>query len=327
MASETAEPVRGAPLNITLSFQLALKSLSHHRVIVLVTIFGIALGVAVVGAILIVDSNTVHDPARYGAPASEAGALEVRRTAAKQTFVVTFERVADATEEGTGVVPTQRGQTQLPNPAEQGPAARRGEADYQAMRLAVRLASLLALFVGALIVFYSMRYSVAGRAKEFCLLLCLGERRANVGLSVLIEALLLGGAGTLLGLALSFLISWLLLDLGISTNGRTPMTGFAVPTGELLAMSAISIFIVLLGVFSPIRGIYQLSIAEALQPRLLGRDLGERALTSPAFTWLIPPFLAAAYLGVRPFLESWLSVVYFFVFEAIFVAVIAGVCA
>ena len=315
-----SSPNRSAPLNIPLSFGLALKSVSHHWLIALVTILGISLGVAVVGAILIVDNNTVHEPARYEPPSEEGGPVPPE-TARHQAFVVTFER-ATATNQGTRMVPTQRGQTQLPSASKQGPAARRGEEDYQAMRLAVRLASLLALFVGALIAFYTMRYSVASRAKEFCLLLCLGERRANVSLSVMIEATLLGSAGTLIGVALSFLIASVLLKLGISTNGRAPMNGFAIPSGELLAMGGISIIIVLLGVLSPIRGIFRLEIAEVLQPRLVGTDLGERALTSPALTWLIPPFLAITYLGVRPLLESWLSVVYFFVFESLSVAVI-----
>jgi putative ABC transport system permease protein len=323
MTISTADPTNDARLNIALTLDLARKSLVHHKMIALVTIFGIALGVAVVGAILIVDENTIHDAAAYGEEISDSAALDPTLPLRDPTFVVAFERAADAATDKTGVVPTQRGQSRPLTPDERGPAARRGEEDYQAMRLAVRLASLLALFVGALIVFYTMRYSVAGRAKEFCLLLCLGERRANVGLSLIIEALLLGGAGTLLGLAMSFLIASHLLDLGISTNGRVPMSGFAVPTGELVAMSAISIFIVMIGVLSSIHAIYKLSIAEVLGPRLLARDIGERALTAPALTWLIPPFLAAAYVGLRPFLESWLSVVYFFVFESLFVAVIA----
>jgi len=64
-AWSVSSPNRSAPLNIQLSFGLALKSVSHHWLIALVTILGISLGVAVVGAILIVDNNTVHEPAHY----------------------------------------------------------------------------------------------------------------------------------------------------------------------------------------------------------------------------------------------------------------------
>ena len=301
---------------LPLPLSLAIKSLQHHRIVALVTVIGIALGVAVVGGILIVDANTRHDLPRPAVAGSPAGtALDD----GQPRFQVFFERAADA-ERRTALVPTQRDQAQ---PSTEAEAPRRGEADYQAMRLAVRLASLLALFVGTVVVFYTMRYSVAARAKEFSLLLCLGEHRAKVGLSVVLEALLLGAAGAALGLALSFAIALLLLRMGISTNGRMPMAGFAVPWFELLAMAAISLLIALAGVISPIRGVYRLGIAEVLQPRFLSRDFGARALNTPALTWLIPPFLAATYIGLRPFLESWLSVVYFFLFEAAFVALIA----
>ena len=38
---------------------------------------------------------------------------------------------------------------------------------------------------------------------------------------------------------------------------------------------------------------------------------------------MVIPLLAAGWIGVRPFLENWLSVVYFFVFEAMFVGLLA----
>jgi predicted lysophospholipase L1 biosynthesis ABC-type transport system permease subunit len=60
------------------------------------------------------------------------------------------------------------------------------------MRLAVRLASVMAFSVGAIIVFYSMRYSVVSRGRELMLLLCLGQGRGALGMSLFAEAMLLG---------------------------------------------------------------------------------------------------------------------------------------
>ena len=191
------------------------------------------------------------------------------------------------------------------------------------MRLAVRMASLLAFFIGAVIAFYTMRYSVSTRAREFSLLLCLGESRRNVGTSLMAEAAMLGAFGTVVGLIAAFPAAAALLAAGISTNGRQPMAGIEIPWLELSGMGLISLIIVYLGVASPLREIHRLSIPDVLQPRFLSNGEREVAIVQKGFGWLIPPMLAAAWIGMRPFMESWLSVVYFFLFEAAFVGILA----
>ena len=84
-------------------------------------------------------------------------------------------------------------------------------------------------------------------------------------------------------------------------------------------MVLISLLVVLLGVISPIRTIHRFQISQVLQPRFMEGDINQSAFQYTGFSWLIPPLLLASYLAVRPFLESWLSVVYFFLLEAIFV--------
>ena len=88
-------------------------------------------------------------------------------------------------------------------------------------------------------------------------------------------------------------------------------------------MGLISLIIVYLGVASPLREIHRLSIPDVLQPRFLSNGEREVAIAQKGFGWLIPPMLAAAWIGMRPFMESWLSVVYFFLFEAAFVGILA----
>jgi putative ABC transport system permease protein len=53
-----------------------------------------------------------------------------------------------------------------------------------------------------------------------------------------------------------------------------------------------------------------------LQPRFLAE---ESKASGRGFLWLLPPLLGAGYLIVRPFLQSWLSVVEFFVLESVFI--------
>jgi putative ABC transport system permease protein len=190
------------------------------------------------------------------------------------------------------------------------------------MRLAIRMASMFAFFIGSVIVFYTMRFSVAMRVREFALLLCLGEHQRNVALSLVLESIILGVLGTLAGILAARPVASGLLAMGISTTGRTPSPDFSLPSLELSLMTVISLLIVLLGVISPVRTLYRLQIAQVLQPRFLAGGIDRGAFHYGGFSWLIGPVLLASYLAVRPFLANWLSVVYFFLFEAVFIVVL-----
>lgn len=56
-------------LNLGLALRLAGRRLRHHLMVAVATIFGIALGMVVVGAVLTVDNNAQ----RIGEPAAVAG--------------------------------------------------------------------------------------------------------------------------------------------------------------------------------------------------------------------------------------------------------------
>ncbi|MGB0631232.1 MAG: ABC transporter permease [Alphaproteobacteria bacterium] len=317
--------VAALPLNLGLAFRLAARSLRHRRMIALATVLGIAIGIGVVNTVLIVDANTARsgqvvpvDEFEAQEQAEAAKEAEARQKVGGTPFAVRIERRGGDQDRGS-IVPTQRGAAAASDTARN----RLGEEDYQAMRLAVRMASLLAFFIGAVIVFYTMRYSVSTRAREFSLMLCLGESRRNVGASLMAEATLLGAVGTVVGLVAAFPAAAALLAGGISTNGRRPLPGFEIPWLELTGMGLVSLAIVYLGVASPLREIRRLKIPDVLNPRFLSDGDSGLALAQKGFGWLIPPMLAAAWIGMRPFMESWLSVVYFFLFEAAFVAILA----
>ncbi len=328
-ASAAGVAARRGPgdLNWRLAWRLTLRSLRRHGVVALATVLGVAIGMTVVGAILVVDANTDHS---FGEVAAATADAEPGRGGTAQAEVLPFDTVsfvrADSGERRTiRIIPSQEGALKE-GIRDFAAVDRRGAEDYQAMRLAVRLASLFAFFIGAIIVFYTMRYSVASRSREFCLLMCLGESRAGVALSLATEAAVLGVAGAVCGIALALPIAQGLLAAGISTNGRHPLPGFEVPWGELAAMGLIGVAVALLGVAAPVRAVRRMPIAQVLQPRFLGDDVGSREFAGGGLAWLIPALLAATYVAVRPLLQSWLSVVGFFVFEATFaVALTIGV--
>jgi putative ABC transport system permease protein len=312
-------------MNFRLALFLAWRSLRHHRAVTLATVLGVAIGMTVVGAILIVDRNSVETPIPAGDTANFPNLPSATSDAAAQRILrVSFERANETplSLSSASGFPTQVGQVRsgLMSGAR---LVRRGEEDYQAMRLAVRLASLMAFAIGAIIVFYTTRFSVASRSRELSLLLCLGEERRNVALSLLVEAILQGLAGTVMGLLMAFPAALALIHAGISTTGRVPSSDFALPSVELAVMALISVGISFMGSVGPVRGLYGMRIVEVLQPRFLSPGIDERNLRVRGFGWLLPPLMAAAYLALRPFLKTWLSVVQFFMLEALFVGVLA----
>ena len=300
----------GDGLNARLAAWLAWRSLARQPMVALATVAGVAIGMSVVGAILIVDRNSARSPAQV-----ERIDRVAQRARVASELTVRFERRSEPP--AAGLVPTQDG-------AESGADARVGrpepvgEADYQAMRLAVRLGSLLAFGVGAVIVFYTLRFAVVVRTRETSLLRCLGESRLNTAASLLVQAIGFGVVGTLIGAALSIPFGVGLLELGISTTGRLPVRGWMwidLPGRELAAMSIISTSVALLGVVDPIRRLLGQDIAESLNPRFLSTEVGERSFRGAGFGWILPPLAAATYLAFRPFLRGWVSVVEFFLVE------------
>ncbi|MCP3867271.1 MAG: ABC transporter permease [Gammaproteobacteria bacterium] len=325
-------------LNLTLAGKLAVRSLTHHRMISLATILGVAIGMLVVGAILIVDHNTLSGKASskdssrqvfVGNSAGQPNQAGTRRSYGLHSFAPDIQRIAIL--QGNRPRKPQIELIRIPSQRGSAPATRSDEAtlppagaeDYQAMRLAARLSSLLAFMVSAVVVFYTMRYSVVSREREFSLLLCLGEFRSNIAFSIVIEALILGASGTLIGLMLALPTARSLLQQGISTTGMNPSVIFSIPHSELILMAIIGMGVALLGVWSPIRNFYRLQIAQVLQPRFMESTTGiERP--EAGFTWLIPALLAASYIAIRPFMQEWLSVVYFFLVESTVVVLLAA---
>ena len=107
----------------------------------------------------------------------------------------------------------------------------------------------VALFVGGFLILNSFNMTVLQRMRELGLLRTLGASRRMATMSVLTEALVIGVAGTLLGLALGF---------GLASGLISLMRGMDVPVGTLdvsasaaITAAVIGIVVTLLGAFWP----------------------------------------------------------------------------
>lgn len=316
-------------VNPSLAWLLAWRNLRHHATVSVATILGITLGTAVIAAILIVDSNSSSTPG-FGDQLStlpetvkqDTGCRSSGSGPCPRVMRVYFERNPGLNQRPGIWLPSQEADVSAGiDQAE--PPVRRGEEDYQAMRLAVRTASLIAFSVGGIIVFYTMRFSVASRIRELALVRCLGEDRRNVALSLLVEALMMGIIGTILGLLLAFPAAMGLLSARISTTGRVPDAIFSIPWLELTIISMLAITIALLGVAGPVRMFYRMKLADVMQPRFMSRDNAQLELPMQGLGWLVPPVMIASWLSIRPFVQSWLSVVQFFLAESVLVVMLA----
>lgn len=295
---------------------LTRKSLVHHRTIAIITIAGVSIGMSVMATILVVDHNT-----RRAESHLQRRLEKPRAKATSSPFVPPIERftmipASPAKRAKPSVsVPTQRGEAVSVGAGSD--ESRLGEEDYQAMRLAVRTASLLAFAIGTVVVFYTMRFSVSARSREFALIRCLGAHRGEMARSLVFEAAILGGVGTLLGLLAAIPIGATLLRFGITTTGRSSVAGFDLPGQELALFALIGMVVALAGVFGPARSLLRLDVRDVLEPRFLAEDAREGATRTPGLIWLLLPIALAAYLVSRPFLQAWFTVFVFFVVESV----------
>jgi putative ABC transport system permease protein len=85
----------------------------------------------------------------------------------------------------------------------------------------------VALFVGAFVIFNTMSITVAQRTRELATLRTIGASRAQLRRAVLLEALLIGAAASLIGLGLGIL-------LAVGLNRLFDALGFGLPTTDMV---------------------------------------------------------------------------------------------
>lgn len=270
--------------------KLALRNLRSDWFATLCAIIGVALGSATVNVVLTLDLNT--------------RAQESRRWSTNPDLPVDLSRTIDLA-----------GFRQDGSPTKSEDAKEETHEDYQVMRSAIRLGSLSAFLVGALIVFFTFRVVVEQRRREIALLRSLGTSRLQVVGVFLLEAVLVGAAGSLLGFLATPPLSVMAAIAGITTTGRSQLYWLTFPWKTMAFVSLVGAGTAVLGVLRPLKEVLALDVAATLRPRYL--EEGGAAVTKRSgLTVLAVPFMVLLYVLIRPFFVEVLPSLLFFVLEA-----------
>jgi putative ABC transport system permease protein len=277
---------------LTLSSFLARKNLRSDRFATACMVLGVALGTATVNVVLALDVNT-------------------RRVEAANWK--TNPDLPLDTKTTVSLGPLRAGG----QPAVIQDVREETHEDYQVMRSAIRLGSLSAFLVGALIVFFSLAVVIEHRRREVALLRSLGATARQVAGVFVREAAWVGLVGAVLGFLMAFPMTRIAALVGITTTGRSRIVWLDFPLREMLAVSVVGGLTSLLGVLPPVRKILGMSVPETLRPRFLdsehARAFGRK---TSGVTLIVLPFLLLVYGLMRPLFRELVPSLAFFVLEA-----------
>lgn len=270
---------------------LAWKNLTSDRFGTFAAILGVAMGVATVDVVLVLDASTSMEEAAFW----------------------TMNPALPAESDTVSIEPIHRGVPVVPEDAHE-----ETHEDYEVMRSAVRLGSLSAFLIGGLIVFFTFAVVVERRRREVALIRSLGATRTQTAAVFAREALILGLIGALIGVLLTIPLAKLAALAGITTTGRARISRLTIPWDEVLLVAFVGVFTALLGVLRPARDIFRLRVAETLLPRFLTTEDEARAARrrTSGTTLVTLPFMALVYGLMRPFFREALPSLTFFVVEA-----------
>jgi putative ABC transport system permease protein len=180
-----------------------------------------------------------------------------------------------------------------------------------ALHTGLGIFGLVALFVGALLIYNTFAMTVAERTRELGLLRALGATRRQIVRLVLIEAALIGSVGTLLGVAAGIVLAIPLVSITGELVG-VPLDSFALPPLSLVAAIAVGLTTTLAAGAIPAFTAGSVPPLAAMRPaagdhegRLLARAprYGVVVLGLAIVTWLIPALPRAA-----PFVLAFMGV-------------------
>jgi putative ABC transport system permease protein len=272
---------------------LSARNLRSDRFGTLAAILGVALGTATVNVVVILDVNTRH--------------VESAGWVSNPDLEVRSDTV------------TLRGIDRDGQPTQAKDLKEETHEDYEVMRSAIRLGSLSAFLVGALIVFFTFGVVVERRKREVALLRSLGALPRQVAAIFVREAVLIGIAGAVLGLLAAIPMAYVAARVGITTTGRSRISIYQLwfPWKRMALISAVGGAVALLGVLRPALDVLRLDVAQTLRPRFLD-PAGPRAAArrTRGVTLIALPFMLLVYILMRPFFQNAVPSLTFFVLEA-----------
>lgn len=270
---------------------LALRNLRSDWFGTLCAVFGVALGIATVDIVLTIDLNT--------------------RSAESSRWQTNPDLEVDLSKTVRLTAYDQNGR-----PVAAEDAKEETHEDYQVMRSAIRLGSLAAFLVGALIVFFTFRVVVEQRKREVALLRSLGALPKQIAAVFFVEAIIVGAAGALIGMVMSVPMAIAAVWSGISTTGRVKLYWLWFPWKLLMFVSFVGGLTAVLGVAKPLYDVLRLDVPAHLRPQFMDNVSDGAPKKTSGVAMIALPFMALLYVLVRPFFFEVLPSLAFFVLEA-----------
>lgn len=269
---------------------LSTRNLRADRFGTLAAILAVALGTATVNVVLVLDTNTRAIESRSWTTNPESDVTPV--TVALQGFRADGTKIAAADAK----VETHE--------------------DYEVMRSAIRLGSLSAYLVGALIVFFTFAAVIERRKREVALYRSLGALPSQVAAIFVREAVIVAIIGAALGVIGAIPLSFMAALAGMTTTGRARIhvDEMTLPIGRMVIVAAIGGATALLGVIRPVREILRLPVADALAGRTAEETAGPTKVRGLAR--IAMPFMILLFVVMRPFFKRALPSLAFFALEA-----------
>jgi len=140
----------------------------------------------------------------------------------------------------------------------------------QAMRLGMRMSSILALIVGVYIILNTFTVAVDQRRREIGILRSIGVTRKGIQRMFLVEALLIGSSGSIAGIVagygIAFALSRIMTAVAASVYGAlTTSAAVHFELGRAVAIFLLGVATSLLGAYWPARAASRLDPIRALQ--------------------------------------------------------------
>jgi putative ABC transport system permease protein len=176
----------------------------------------------------------------------------------------------------------------LSSPADLAASLRASTADFLST---VALVAAVALFVGAFLIFNTLSMTVVERLRELGLLRAAGTTRRQIVVFVLTGAVVLGVAGSLLGVLVGIVLSIVIASY-VGAVGSVPLGALEVPiTGIALAFT-VGVLVTVAAALEPAVRAGGIAPVEALKARL------EPGGQAARLRWLIGVFVIVGAVGV-----------------------------
>ncbi|MCR9246949.1 MAG: ABC transporter permease [bacterium] len=178
-------------------------------------------------------------------------------------------------------------------------------ADERAFRNGLKILGGLALLLGMYVVFQTLSHSLVARIKQLGLLRCLGAGSGAITRIFLVDAVLLGAVGSVVGIGLGLGFAWLLREYEVSSLGLgKAWQTFDIPWYPVGWTAALGVLFTLAGAMFPLVRARSVPALQILQARGLapGKDDGVDLLRGVNF-WmfgLLAVALPLAYLAMTP---------------------------